>query len=739
MRRGKKRIFAAALAFVLSAGAIIGTAEPVRSAEVTVSEAVAAKTEYPVLSADKYLKPGKKKGLYTVKLPAERTLKLTLSGADGEEPVWSTNAKKTAYVENGVLYSGKKGNAVLKCKVNGAVLTVKVTVGKAKEGFTELTNVPVYKSRLTKDKVSIRFYEDAPGIAYISLSDFHKTCTGEDLSVEKQSGSLYRAVNGNASAEIDAAKNTFDSEDIISFTNMMGLVQPGMPNVYLDGFPFIKVLESDVEGEYSFEGFDLAQYDIDIRSDKNDVYLPVATLSDIYSDLFYHYAAYSNGIFYFSDVNGTISGEDPEYTTDMKESGKRTKEEGIFSCNELLFAADYFYGKPGRSIMEQKGLGERRAEEILDENGWGRVKELLRSEDNVEFAAGMQLMSVLFFDGGHTDYNLGLYDIISKEDAASLERIQQITSETMQELGIVELYQPLYTRTYMGHMGRYVKGQLRNGIYEGQTYHKEGDTAIIVFDTFMPNLSGEMNGLKNWKDYYDGVTDHRPTPEDYPEDTCAVFLDGLMKAEADPEVKKVVIDISINGGGSLDIVLLLSSLITGRSDVKCHNTLTGQTITMNYAVDRNFDRVFDEKDALVDYSDLDFAVLTGSFSFSCGNAFPAIMKDEGIAVIGEQSGGGACAVQEMATPDGAMYQISSHRCRLVNKDGEVIDDGVPVDKEMLQRNERGELITKTYAVPTHGGGLQEVELPDYDDFYDFEVISRFLDDFYGAQALPEAA
>ncbi len=93
----------------------------------------------------------------------------------------------------------------------------------------------------------------------------------------------------------------------------------------------------------------------------------------------------------------------------------------------------------------------------------------------------------------------------------------------------------------------------------------------------------------------------------------------------------------------------------------------------------------------------------------------------------------------MATPDGAMYQISSHRCRLVNKDGEVIDNGVPVDKEMLQRDENGDVITKIYTIQAHGGELQEVELPDYDAFYDLEAISRFLDDFYGNQALPEAA
>ena len=103
------------MAFTISAGAFAGMPVPVHSAEMTVYEALEAKKDIPVLSADKYLKPGKKKGLYTIKLPAERTLKLTLSGTDGAQPVWSTSAKKTAFVENGVLYSGKirKGRIIV--------------------------------------------------------------------------------------------------------------------------------------------------------------------------------------------------------------------------------------------------------------------------------------------------------------------------------------------------------------------------------------------------------------------------------------------------------------------------------------------------------------------------------------------------------------------------------------------------------------------------------------------------
>ena len=93
----------------------------------------------------------------------------------------------------------------------------------------------------------------------------------------------------------------------------------------------------------------------------------------------------------------------------------------------------------------------------------------------------------------------------------------------------------------------------------------------------------------------------------------------------------------------------------------------------------------------------------------------------------------------MVTPDGVMYQISSHRSRLINKDGKVIEDGVPVDKEMLLRDENGDLVTKTHNIPNSFSGIQETEIPVYDSFYDFEAISRFMDEFYKDRALPEAA
>ena len=52
------------------------------------------------------------------------------------------------------------------------------------------------------------------------------------------------------------------------------------------------------------------------------------------------------------------------------------------------------------------------------------------------------------------------------------------------------------------------------------------------------------------------------------------------------------------------------------------------------------------------------------------------MKDFGFLIIGEKTGGGACSIQRMCTPEGFCYQLSSARARLINKDGENIDRGV---------------------------------------------------------------
>ena len=114
----------------------------------------------------------------------------------------------------------------------------------------------------------------------------------------------------------------------------------------------------------------------------------------------------------------------------------------------------------------------------------------MRSEDPIEFATGLFLLDLLFYDGGHTNYFSDMEDMFPN--------------------------------------------------YENEQYYKTGDTAVIVIDTFLFGMLDDANAPENWKNYYNGVTDHRPTSEEFPQDTCAAFLDGLEKAASDPQVKKVI-------------------------------------------------------------------------------------------------------------------------------------------------------------------------------------------------------
>ena len=180
-----------------------------------------------------------------------------------------------------------------------------------------------------------------------------------------------------------------------------------------------------------------------------------------------------------------------------------------------------------------------------------------------------------------------------------------------------------------------------------------------------------------------------------------ILLDALEKAENDPEVKNFVIDIAANGGGSSDIVMLITSLLCNKSDLYYDNVLTGQHIKSSYDVDRNLDGKFDEKDAEVKYH-LNFGLLVSNYSFSCADLLPALLKDYGIPLFGQRSGGGACCVLFNPSAEGFGYRYSTHRARLTDTKGNNVDAG----------------IEPTYPLET------------VDDFYDITKISQLMNSYY---------
>jgi len=558
--------------------------------------------------------------------------------------------------------------------------------------------VPVVTQIAPDGQVTLRFYDSMPNVAYISAADFQSiVLPGSTMTVTHTGAGQYTLTNADATATVNINDDVFVTDGFEAFTNQMGLLQPGMANVYYDGMPFVRYKKVSYFPLKATTTLDMGAYGIDLHADgKGAVYFPFATLADMYTDLYYHHAGF-NGEKVVANLSLNEVGLekiDSDYNKPLVARTIRPADLTDFNYKELCFAMDHFYGYPGRikynDALKAKGLDKALEEDI--ESG-PAIKKLLLSEKFSDYMLGMVGLTGVYFDG-HTamDISSALGKItdhpeLYKEYQAGLMANQGVMAMVMS--AVMEM-------RAMVADGQAVEA-LRPKVYgEGVTYVKKGDTAVCVFDSF-----NERNE-QAWKDYYAG-TGPMPTVENAPNDDMVIFLDALKKAAADPEVKNFVIDITANGGGSADIVLAMTSLILDKSYISQDNSLTGQRAIVEYEVDRNFNGVFDAADKDVRY-DLNFAVLTSPMSFSCGNLFPSILKDNGVPVLGATSGGGACAIQAMCTADGFCFQISSFRARLNSLDGDNIDSGVtpdiPIDNEgrvEVKLSEENSLMVKDYS------------------------------------------
>ena len=554
---------------------------------------------------------------------------------------------------------------------------------------------PVNRGGKDGGTVTLRFYEDMPNVPYISVADYHHLMLpGSSFTVTMTGAGQYALANDHGTATVDTRAEKFTSPDIEAFTNMMDLSQKGMPNTAYDETPFVRWTSIDYKPATASVTLDYSKCGIDLRGDGSSVFFPLATINDCYDDASMRYVAY-NGEKIVTPIDAYHSNiatlEPTFYPPLTKET--RPADMAEFNYRNLCFSLEHYYGYPGRSSFGNaiRNVGFDQALQNLGEAG-EMVRSLLRSTDTYEYLSGMDLLGLLLYDGGHTNFPMGG----GITDDAFLNNFYSATGDVYQK--IYGIYPDLISIIDVWN-ARYDKWadlqQLRQASYgEGVSYVKHGNTALCVFNSFM------LSDIDMWKAFYAG-TGPKPTIDNSPNDPFVILIDALNKAEADPEVENFIIDISTNGGGSLDIVVTITSLLTGENYFLAENTLMGRQYTSYYDIDRNFDGKFDAADKDVKYH-LNFAVLESSISFSCGNLLPSLLKDQGVLLIGETSGGGSCCVQDMATADGYYYRISSHRARLLNTARENIDKGV----------------------------TPHVTIADYPDFYNIEKLSQIVNDWY---------
>ncbi len=533
------------------------------------------------------------------------------------------------------------------------------------------------------EKAVLRFYSNTDDIPYISIKEFHRVMLPKANMTVSRMGECYEVSTTGGTAMVDVKADQLTTTSIISIFDMISKIGQGIPcAVSYDGSPYVKPKERVLLPEKSTVTFNFSKYKIDLHDDGSNVYFPYATLADIYTDMNLHSTYYNNEaeeliVSGALDFN-SFAKMDPQRTKRIYGKKEVSDNMAKYRYNELCFVFDYLYGYPGRKTgLIAAGLEQSGLDAALDNaQGGAEVKALLQSKDNAAFVLGMDGLQQLANDGGHTM----VYQLSNIAQMADVKaRYDDYAAKYPAVAALAGAF-----NAYLIKLQDNVKTlkDLRNKTYGDKTYIVSSDksTAVIVINSFM-DLDFE-----GWKTYY--ASDKKEADWETllarKGNAVALLLSGIRQARKDG-VKHVIIDVSQNTGGSTDIVMTILSLITKneveRQQVSIYSdyVISKQGSKTNYIVDRNFDGKFDAEDAKVDNSDLDFAVLTSSRSFSCANLMPSVMKDSGFKVMGEQSGGGSCAIQFQLTPDGMRYVISCYRLRMTNAKGDNIDAGVPVD------------------------------------------------------------
>ena len=572
---------------------------------------------------------------------------------------------------------------------------------------SEFTETKLNVHLFSDDNVTeadIRFYNDLPQIPYIRLTDFYSLLMANEKQMSVSAGEdgifTFTSATG-ATAVIDAAADTVYSEDYENFINTTIKKQDNAPNVYYDGAPFLRIAEVVTDKDPEPVNIDFSDYNIDLRAGEDDIWLPVLTASDMFSGVTMYHCVYDGTDLIFYDSNSDYSdfallyseAEFSDYVNKLVpafiKDGKRSPVLAEYCYNELCFMFDTFYGYPGRSVLE-KGISEKGLDKTLQtyDKFTAQAREWILSDDLAEATAGLVILAYYMDDGGHT-HPEGIATPFVFADPDTILK----AGDLIDSIG----YEKKIAGSDVSSPKTELLTKLRTEAWNNEYLIISGDTAVISFDSFMFDFDG-------WKEYY-------KNGGDLPDDDVSRVKNALDKAKADPNVKNVVFDVSLNKGGSGDMLCLIEAFMTGRSFMIFKNELTSQLETIEYEADTNFDGVFDETDKIP--YDFNFGVLTSDISFSCGNYFPARAHDLGFPVIGERSGGGACALLISSSPEGICYLFSSHS-KLVSKDYESIDNGTPVDTEFFTVNDDG-----TY---------------DYSMMYDINMISKAMNDFYSADS-----
>ena len=379
---------------------------------------------------------------------------------------------------------------------------------------------------------------------------------------------------------------------------------------------FVRISNVEYEGEPAPITFDFAKYGIKIHSDGEDVYLPISILSDMMTDIATNHLRYDGKNLYLQRVDLSLNPNDS------------------ILMNETMLA---------------RLKGEERPADIIAQC----YADLCFTFDYFFGHPGKCPLDAALAEKGLD----GAIDDLGAEGAAIK----------------ADLLSPSLA-TYLAAMQKLFLVYLSDG------HTVATDISVIAGSEAM--ISDKVQSAKLTFESMKDMLDSKTTMQQILHLTITpqrkIVVSGLRKARENASIKNVILDLSCNGGGSSDVLMMILGLTTGQNQLYGKNILTGQSIRVTYESDNNFDGVFDEKDKEERF-DFNYGVLTTRRAFSCGNLCPIIMREGGAVVIGEPTSGGGCCIQVGTDIQGIRFMMSSCQWQLVDSQGNSVEGGCTVD------------------------------------------------------------
>lgn len=543
----------------------------------------------------------------------------------------------------------------------------------AKFDTAESIILPVYTYGMQSDDAIT--CEIISSIAYVSLQDYLVLYDSLNLKSQmdlKKDNCRWILNRSGKSFIFDTIKNQIALE-----------VFPKVNSDQLEHLsPFLKKISTETNSNSQSEvayTVSLDDYGMMIYQKEDRLYLPFSLASMFLSDgmdMFYMFS--KDGIYLIDlyadeeDSNSAYPGNycgNVEYNKTVFQE-PRTKEDAAFAYGLICINIDYFYGYPEKSMIEADPyrIQSRGLDKALDQTEFGKLaKKYLLSQNWAEYICGLEMLDILFSDGhcripysNPTHYwkqNEGCMDsALSEKDTTQLRELKNWLYSTEEYRGLLLKCEANMQISRGIWKAREERWSMPSCIAYGEdTYHEQGDTAIISFDNFkIDHLS--------WNEYYaNGCKGEIPNS-----DCIGTVYYGLKKASENPKIQNVIIDLADNLGGESDAVAMLLAFLTGKAYFRTEDTQTGIITRVNYKADCNFDGVFDDQDWSI--YDFNYKILVSGSTFSAASALALYGNEEGVFIVGTPVNGGCCNVQLYSDGEGILYCLSSH-IRVVNGNG----------------------------------------------------------------------